>query len=60
MDHIRVSLSGNDKVAGIVEKNKDMIAGKVLAESITAGETLAVSKEWNVNGEKVTIAIEKC
>ena len=60
MDHIRVSLSGNDKVAGIVEKNKDMIAGKVLAESITAGEKLAVSKEWNVNGEKVTIAIEKC
>ena len=60
MDHIRVSLSGNDKVAGIVEKNKDMIAGKVLADSITAGETLAVSKEWNVNGEKVTIAIEKC
>ena len=60
MDHIRVSLSGNDKVAGIVEKNKDMIAGKVLAESITAGEALAVSEEWNVNGEKVTIAIEKC
>ena len=60
MDHIKVSLSGNDKVAGIVLKNEAMISGKVLAESITTGETLAVSKEWNVNGEMVTISIEKC
>lgn len=36
-----------------------MIAGKVLAESIGTGEELAVSKEWNVNGETVTIAIQK-
>ena len=60
MDHIKVSLSSNDKVAGIVLKNEAMISGKVLAESITTGETLAVSKEWNVNGEMVTISIEKC
>lgn len=60
MDHIKVSLSGNDKVEKIVDNNKEAIAGKVLAESITAGESLAVSKEWNVNGEKVTISIEKC
>ena len=60
MDHIKVSLSGNDKVAGIVLKNEALISGKVLAESITTGETLAVSKEWNVNGEMVTISIEKC
>ena len=41
-------------------KNEAMISGKGLAESITTGETLAVSKEWNVNGEMVTISIEKC
>jgi isoleucyl-tRNA synthetase len=59
MDHIQVSLNGNDKVAGIVKKNEDTVAGKVLAERITENETFAVSKEWNVNGEKVTISIEK-
>ncbi len=36
-----------------------MIAGKVLAEHIVENETLPVSKEWNVNGEKVVIGIEK-
>ncbi len=60
MDHIKVSFIGNDKVAGIAVRNKEMIAGKVLAESITSGEAFAVSREWDVNGEKVTIAIEKC
>ena len=59
MDHIRVSLCGNEKVAGIAASNQEFIAGKVLADSITAGENLAESKEWNVNGENVTIGIEK-
>jgi isoleucyl-tRNA synthetase len=59
MDHINVSLCGNEKVSKIVAKNKETVAGKVLAERITENETFAVSKEWNVNGEKVTISIEK-
>ncbi len=59
MDHIRVSLCGNDKVSSIVQRNQDAIAGKVLAESITEGESLSVSKEWNVNGETVTIGVER-
>ena len=36
-----------------------MIADKVLAESIVANESLTISKEWNVNGEKVVIGVEK-
>ena len=60
MDHIKVSFSGNDKIADIVSRNQDMIAGKVLADTITTGETLGVAKEWNVNGEKVVISVEKC
>ena len=35
------------------------ISGKVLAEELTEGKDFAVAKEWNVNGEKATIAIEK-
>ena len=59
MDHIKVSINGNDKLAAIAEKNKEAIAGKVLADELTVGENFAVAKEWNVNGENVTIAIEK-
>ncbi len=59
MDRIKVSFGGNEKVAQIAAENEAVIAGKVLAESIGTGESLAVSKEWNVNGETVTISIEK-
>ena len=59
MDHIKVAVNDNDKIAEIVQKNSAAIAGKVLADAISADEALAVSKEWSVNGEKVTIGVEK-
>ncbi len=59
MDHIKVAVCDNEKVAAIVRKNETMIADKVLAESIVANESLTISKEWNVNGEKVVIGVEK-
>ena len=59
MDHIKVTINGNEKVAQIAARNEGMIAGKVLAEAIVTEEELTVSKEWNVNGEKVTIGVEK-
>ena len=59
MDHIKVSVCGNEKVEGIVARNEAMIAGKVLADAFVGEEALAVSKEWNVNGETVTIGGEK-
>ena len=60
LDHIKVSICDNVKLSAIVEKNQAVIAGKVLADSISSDETLAISKEWHVNGEKVTIGVEKC
>ena len=59
MNHIKVAINGNEKVAGIVQKNAEAISEKVLAEAIVTEETLAISKEWNVNEEKVTIGVEK-
>ena len=59
MDHIKISIVGNDHIADIVEKNSNTISTKVLAESITRGEALEISKEWNVNGEKVTIGVQR-
>ena len=59
MDHIKVSINGNDKLAAIVSRNLEAIAGKVLADEMLTDTELAVSKEWNVNGESVVIAVEK-
>jgi isoleucyl-tRNA synthetase len=59
MDHIRVSLNGNEKLSAIAQKNAAAISGKVLADELTVGAGFAVAKEWNVNGENVTIAIER-
>ena len=59
MDHIKVGITGNDKLAAIVAKNEKAIADKVLADSIDKDAVYANSKEWNVNGEKVTISVEK-
>ena len=59
MDHIAVYLNGNDKIASIVKANESSIAGKVLADSVVTGEMDGISKEWNVNGENVTIGVKK-
>ena len=59
MDHIKVAIIGNSKLAALMEKNKTAIAGKVLADQVLFEETLAVSREWNINGENVTIALER-
>ncbi len=59
MDHIKVSLNGNEKLFGIADKNLSTICGKVLADELVSGSDYAVAKEWNVNGENVTIAIER-
>ena len=59
MDHIRVSLNGNDKLFAIARKNSDAIVGKVLADEFTSGKAFAIAKEWDVNGEKVTVAVER-
>ncbi len=59
MDHIQVSINGNDKVADVVMKNQAVIAGKVLADNIVKNAEFASTKEWNVNGENVIISLER-
>ncbi len=59
MDHIRVSLNGNVKISALAEKNKEAICSKVLADELTEGLDFSCEKEWNVNGEKVVIAVEQ-
>ena len=59
MDHIKVSVLGNDKLADIVKKNEATIATKVLADNFDFSVEYSIKKEWNVNGESVKICLEK-
>ena len=59
MDHIGISYMANEKVAAIFEKYGNDIMSEVLAEDITAEVLSGYEKEWNINGEKVTLAVIK-
>ena len=58
MDRIRVAFSGNDAVLALAERNAAEIKDETLADEILS-TPLRFSKEWNVNGEVVTISVEK-
>ena len=59
MDNIRIALTGNAAVDAVAERNAEEIKEETLGVSLTLGETLANAREWNINGETVTISVEK-
>ena len=59
MDHIKVYESGNDRIKGILERNSDYIKTQILADEIITDSDCDSSKEWNINGEKVNLGVER-
>ena len=59
MDKIKVYVNGNDKISGIMTKNKTQILSEVMAEDMITGSTEGYTKEWNINGEDVTLGVQK-
>ncbi len=58
MDRIRVAFSGNQTVLATAMHNAAEIMDETLCDSITEG-VLEFSKEWSINGETVTLSVEK-
>ena len=60
-DHIRIYVTGNAKIEALAQKNAEAIMGDTLADSLEAAPAPegAYSKEWDVNGENVTIGVER-
>jgi len=58
MDNINVYVDGNEKIAAIMDRNAEEIKGDVLALAVNNG-TCETSKEWNINGEKVSLGVER-
>ncbi len=57
-DHIKVGITASEKLNAIISANASEIAGDVLADSVTVNESFAISKEWDINGEKAVISVE--
>ncbi len=58
-DHITVKLAGEEKILDIAQKMCDDITKDTLADSLSAGEPDGFTKDWDINGEKLTIGIKK-
>ena len=59
MDNIKVAFATNATIAEIAARNADEIKDETLALELLVDATLEFSKEWNINGEKVVISVEK-
>ncbi len=59
MDRIRVSVNGNGKLADVAFRNREAVCGKVLALELAREKEFSVSREWNINGERAVISMEK-
>ena len=58
-DHIVVYSKGNEKIAGILKLHEEEVKSEVLAENIILETLAGYVKEWNINGENVTLGVEK-
>ena len=59
MDRIRLYVSGNEKLEKIIRDNSGTIGRDVLADDFTVGGTGGYTKDWKINGEPVTLGVEK-
>ena len=59
MDRINVYARDNRKIETILKEHSEEIRSEVLADQIILDETRGYEKEWNINSEKVIMAVEK-
>ena len=58
-DKIVISCKGNEKIEELIRANADQIKSEVLAVDVKFDEANGYVKEWSINGEKVTMGVER-
>ncbi len=60
-DHIRVYCHGNERIEELIRANRGSICGDTLADDVVFGiaPDAAYSKDWDINGESVTLGVER-
>ncbi len=59
MDKIHVSYKAEETIDRIFKERGSQIQSEVLAVEIIDGGVRGYGKEWNINGETVTLGVEK-
>ncbi len=57
-DHIRLSFLGNDRLAAVVQNHPELLS-ETLCDEVSFTASYAFRKEWNINGETVTVTVER-
>jgi isoleucyl-tRNA synthetase len=58
LDRITIYFEGNEKIAQIFADNGESICADTLAVEAKEGKA-GYTKDWNINGEEVTLSVEK-
>ena len=58
-DKIAVTYEGSEKAQRIFDDNKETIGAETLAQAVTQMTPTGYVKEWKINGEPVTLGVEK-
>ena len=58
-DRIKIYVTGNAKLTEIIKMQEETLKSGVLADEVVYDATVDTSKEWNINGERVTIGVVK-
>ena len=58
-DNIRISVADNAEIEKLFKAHSEELLPDVLAKEVVFDEKIGYNKEWNINGEKVTLGVEK-
>ena len=59
MDKIQITYEGTEKAEKVFADNADTIGNETLALSVAKAAPAGYVKEWKINGEKVTLGVER-
>ena len=59
MDQIAITYEGSGKAAQVFADNAETISSETLAQTVRNAAPTGYVKEWKINGEKVTLGVEK-
>ena len=59
MDTITIYADGSDKIKALLDAKADQITTEILATKVVTGELDGYTKEWDINGEQVTLGVKK-
>ncbi|MCR5776328.1 MAG: isoleucine--tRNA ligase [Lachnospiraceae bacterium] len=58
MDKITIYIDGNDTLSKYLSDNKEEVMRETMADAVSVGNVAGYTKEWDINGEHVTLGVE--